>query len=62
MQDATQAKQILGGTSTASFYLVSPVTQRSAAEEQGYKVYALDNGRGYQSYYSLRGAPGSWRS
>ncbi|MBK2093830.1 protein translocase subunit SecD [Francisella philomiragia] len=57
MQDATQAKQILGGTSTASFYLVSPVTDRLAAEEQGYKVYALDNGRGYQSYYSLRGAP-----
>ncbi|WP_265659023.1 protein translocase subunit SecD [Francisella philomiragia] len=56
MQDATQAKQILGGTSTASFYLVSPVTDRLAAEEQGYKVYALDNGRGYQSYYSLRGA------
>ncbi|AEI36523.1 MULTISPECIES: protein translocase subunit SecD [Francisella] len=57
MQDATQAKQILGGTSTASFYLVSPVTDRLAAEEQGYKVYSLDNGRGYQSYYSLRGAP-----
>lgn len=57
MQDATQAKQILGGTSTASFYLVSPVTDRLAAEEQGYKVYVLDNGRGYQSYYSLRGAP-----
>ncbi|WP_150465225.1 protein translocase subunit SecD [Francisella sp. SYW-2] len=57
MQDATQAKQILGGTSTASFYLVSPVTDRLSAEEQGYKVYSLDNGRGYQSYYSLRGAP-----
>lgn len=37
--------------------MVSPVTDRLAAEEQGYKVYALDNGRGYQSYYSLRGAP-----
>ncbi|API86558.1 protein translocase subunit SecD [Francisella uliginis] len=57
MQDATQAKQILGGTSTASFYLVNPVTDRLATEEQGYKVYALDNGRGYQSYYSLKGAP-----
>ncbi|WP_432773637.1 protein translocase subunit SecD [Francisella salimarina] len=57
MQDATQAKQILGGTSTASFYLVSPVTDRLSAEEQGYKVYSLDTGRGYQSYYSLRGAP-----
>lgn len=56
LQDATQAKQILGGTSTASFYLVSPVADRLAAEEQGYKVYALDNGRGYQSYYSLKGA------
>ena len=56
LQDATQAKQILGGTSTASFYLVSPVADRLAAEKQGYKVYALDNGRGYQSYYSLRGA------
>ena len=55
LQDATQAKQILGGTSIASFYLVSPVADRLAAEEQGYKVYALDNGRGYQSYYSLRG-------
>ncbi|OEZ33790.1 preprotein translocase subunit SecD [Francisella endosymbiont of Amblyomma maculatum] len=55
LQDATQAKQILGGTSTASFYLVSPVVDRLAAE-QGYKVYALDNGRGYQSYYSLRDA------
>ncbi|AIT10190.1 preprotein translocase subunit SecD [Candidatus Francisella endociliophora] len=57
MQDATQAKQILGGTSTASFYLVSPVTDRLATEEQGYKVYPLDNGRGYQSYYSLKGNP-----
>ena len=56
LQDATQAKQILGGTSTASFYLVSPVADRLAAAEQGYKVYALDNGRGYQSYYSLRDA------
>ena len=56
LQDATQAKQILGGTSTASFYLVSPVADRLAAEEQGYKVYTLDNGRSYQSYYSLRGA------
>ncbi|APC91848.1 MULTISPECIES: protein translocase subunit SecD [Francisella] len=56
LQDATQAKQILGGTSTASFYLVSPVADRLAAEEQGYKVYALDNGRGYQSYYSLKSA------
>ncbi|MED7789252.1 protein translocase subunit SecD [Francisella sp. 19X1-34] len=57
MQDATQAKQILGGTSTASFYLVNPVTNRLATEEQGYKVYSLDNSRGYQSYYSLKGAP-----
>ncbi|QIW09928.1 protein translocase subunit SecD [Francisella sp. LA112445] len=57
MQDATQAKQILGGTSTASFYLVDPVTNRLATEEQGYKVYSLDNSRGYQSYYSLKGAP-----
>ena len=56
MQDATQAKQILGGTSTASFYMVNPVTDRLATEEQGYKVYSLDNGRGYQSYYSLKGA------
>nr|AAX77996.1 unknown protein [synthetic construct] len=55
LQDATQAKQILGGTSTASFYLVNPVADRLAAEEQGYKVYSLDNGRGYQSYYSLKG-------
>ncbi|GAB4223665.1 MAG: protein translocase subunit SecD [Francisella sp.] len=55
LQDATQAKQILGGTSTASFYLVSPVTDRLAAEEQGYKVYELDNGKGYQSYYKLNG-------
>lgn len=55
MQDATQAKQILGGTSTASFYLVNPVTDRLSAEEQGYKVYPLDNGRGYKSYYSLKG-------
>lgn len=55
MQDATQAKQILGGTSTASFYLVKPVTDRLATEEQGYKVYSLNNGRGYQSYYSLNG-------
>nr|MCX3323269.1 hypothetical protein [Bacillus paranthracis] len=47
LQDATQAKQILGGTSTASFYLVNPVADRLAAEEQGYKVYSLDNGRGY---------------
>ena len=57
LQDATQAKQILGGTSTANFYLVSPVTDRLATEEQGYKVYSLDNGRGYQTYYSLKGAP-----
>lgn len=56
MQDATQAKQILGGTSTASFYMVNSVTDRLATEEQGYKVYSLDNGRGYQSYYSLKGA------
>ena len=56
MQDATQAKQILGGTSTASFYMVNPVTDRLATEEQGYKVYSLDNGRGYQSYYSLKDA------
>ncbi|AJC48801.1 protein translocase subunit SecD [Allofrancisella guangzhouensis] len=56
LQDATQAKQILGGTSTANFYLVNPVTDRLATEEQGYKVYPLDNGRGYQSYYSLKGA------
>jgi len=55
MQDATQAKQILGGTSTASFYMVSPVTDRLTTEEQGYKVYSLDNGRGYQSYFSLKG-------
>ncbi|MBK2137403.1 protein translocase subunit SecD [Francisella tularensis] len=55
LQDATQAKQILGGTSTASFYLVNTVADRLAAEEQGYKVYSLDNGRGYQSYYSLKG-------
>ncbi|ASG68214.1 protein translocase subunit SecD [Francisella halioticida] len=57
MQDATQAKQILGGTSTASFYLVNPVSDRLATEEQGYKVYTLDNSKGYQSYYSLKGAP-----
>ncbi len=57
LQDATQAKQILGGTSTANFYLVSPVTDRLATEEQGYKVYSLDNDRGYQTYYSLKGAP-----
>ncbi|QIV94722.1 protein translocase subunit SecD [Allofrancisella frigidaquae] len=57
LQDATQAKQILGGTSTANFYLVNPVTNRLATEEQGYKVYSLDSGRGYQSYYSLKGTP-----
>ncbi|MFT4693143.1 MAG: preprotein translocase subunit SecD [Francisella sp.] len=56
MRDAAQAKQILGGTSTASFYMVNPVTDRLATEEQGYKVYSLDNSRGYQSYYSLKGA------
>ena len=55
IQEAAQAKQILGGTSTASFYMVSPVTNRLATEEQGYKVYSLDNGRGYQSYYRLKG-------
>jgi preprotein translocase subunit SecD len=55
MRDAAQAKQILGGTSTASFYMVNPVTDRLATEEQGYKVYSLDNSRGYQSYYSLKG-------
>ncbi|APC97447.1 protein translocase subunit SecD [Francisella frigiditurris] len=58
LQDATQAKQILGGTSTANFYLVQPVTNRLATEEQGYKVYELDNdSRGYKSYYSLKGLP-----
>ena len=55
IQEAAQAKQILGGTSTASFYMVSPVTNRLATKEQGYKVYSLDNGRGYQSYYRLKG-------
>ena len=57
MQDATQAKQILGGTSTANFYLVKPVTDRLSAEEQGYKVYELDSDKGFKSYYSLRGLP-----
>ncbi|MDE5019036.1 protein translocase subunit SecD, partial [Francisella tularensis subsp. holarctica] len=55
LQYDTQAKQILGGTSTASLYLVNPVADRLAAEEQGYKVYSLDNRRGYQINYSLNG-------
>ena len=55
LQDAAQAKQILGGTSTASFYLVNPVTDRLKAIEHGDKVYTLNDG-GSQYYYSLKGS------
>ncbi|WP_440993851.1 protein translocase subunit SecD [Cysteiniphilum litorale] len=54
LQDAARAKQILGGTSTASFYIVTPVTDRLKVEEQGIKVYPLtSNGQTY--YYQLNG-------
>ncbi len=54
LQDATRAKQILGGTSTASFYIVKPVVDRLKVEEQGIKVYPLtSNGR--TMYYQLEG-------
>jgi preprotein translocase subunit SecD len=54
LQDAARAKQILGGTSTASFYIVSPVVDRLKVEEQGIKVYPLtSNGKTF--YYQLEG-------
>ncbi|MFZ9035868.1 MAG: protein translocase subunit SecD [Francisellaceae bacterium] len=54
LQDATRAKQILGGTSTASFYIVKPVVNRLQVEEQGIKVYPLSND-GQTIYYQLEG-------
>lgn len=54
LQDAARSKQILGSTSTASFYIVSPVTNRLKVEEQGINVYPLiSNGQTY--YYQLNG-------
>ena len=54
LQDATRAKQILGGTSTASFYIVKPVLNRLKIEEQGFKVYPLTS-HGQTLYYQLEG-------
>ncbi|WP_100551295.1 protein translocase subunit SecD [Caedibacter taeniospiralis] len=54
LQDAARAKQILGGTSTASFYIVSPVVDRLKVEEQGIKVYPLSS-NGKTFYYQLDG-------
>lgn len=54
LQDATRAKQILGGTSTASFYIVKPVLNRLQVEEQGFKVYPLTS-HGQTLYYQLEG-------
>ena len=54
LQDATRAKQILGGTSTASFYIVKPVADRLQTEEKGIKVYPLD-ADGHQRFYRLDG-------
>ncbi len=54
LQDATRAKQILGGTSTASFYIVKPVLNRLQTEEQGIKVYPL-TANGQTIYYQLEG-------
>ncbi|WP_116964377.1 protein translocase subunit SecD [Fastidiosibacter lacustris] len=55
LQDAARAKQILGGTSTASFYIVSPVIDRLKVEEQGIKVYPLISS-GHTFYYQLEGS------
>ena len=54
LQDAARAKQILGGTSTASFYIVTPVVDRLKVEEQGIKVYPLES-NGQAMYYQLQG-------
>lgn len=54
LQDATRAKQILGGTSTASFYIVKPLLNRLQVEEQGFKVYPLTS-HGQTLYYQLEG-------
>lgn len=54
LQDATRAKQILGGTSTANFYIVKPVLNRLQVEEQGFKVYPLTS-HGQTLYYQLEG-------
>ena len=54
LQDAARAKQILGGTSTASFYIVTPVVDRLKVEEQGIKVYPLES-NGQTMYYQLQG-------
>jgi len=58
LQDAAQAKQILGGTSTAKFYLVQPVLDRLDAVKQGIKVYTIEDDRvGMDRYYQLLGNP-----
>ncbi len=60
MQDVARAKQILGGTATAQFYLVKPVapSDRLKVEQQGDKVYQLDSSDARPTqYYQLLGSP-----
>ena len=54
LQDATRAKQILGGTSTANFYILKHVSDPLQSAEDGSQVYPLDYGQRVV-YYQLDG-------
>ena len=54
LQDAARAKQILGSTSTASFYIVKGVDSRLSAVEQDKKPYELDQD-GVKQYFVKEG-------
>lgn len=54
LQDAARAKQILGGTSTVNFYIISQVVDRLILEEKGIKVYPLLSNNNL-FYYQLHG-------
>lgn len=54
LQDATRAKQILGSTSAANFYLMKPVSNLLQAVERGLKIYPITS-YGTTRYYRCEG-------